>query len=341
MHSGGLNMRDRNIWFCNCVICCLFVVRKERLFMKICFFGVGGVGGYFGALIAKRFQFDHDIYFVARGKHKDTINKNGLTLKKSGGSEVINIRPKICTDKIEEIPNCDIIILSVKGYDLSIVSKQIAKITDDKTIILPLLNGVDIYERIRSQLSSGIVLPSCVYVGTHIESPGVIYQKGGSCKIAIGKDPMRPELYPANLLSILENSDIAFDWEENVRISIWTKYMFIAAYGLVTAAYKKTLGEILEDDELSNLTKAIMYEIESIARALSIPLKPDIVEDSFLKAKQFPFETKTSFQRDVESKGKLNEGDLFGGALIRYGEELRIPNPNTKAVYAKLLTGLE
>jgi len=309
--------------------------------MKICFFGVGGVGGYFGTLVTKRFENEHDIYFIARGTHKDAIIKNGLTLKKAGGNEIINVSPKICTEKPEDLTICDIIIVSVKGYDLANVAKEISKIANNETVILPLLNGVDIYERIRAHLFNGIVLPSCVYVGTHIESPGVIYQKGGSCKISIGKDPKHPEFYPTLLLNILKDSEIDFDWEDNVKISIWSKYMFIAAFGLITATYDKTLGQIIDDKELSKLTKSIMGEIDEIARKLNIPLDSDIVETSFLKAKQFPYEAKTSFQRDVESKGKINEADLFGGTLIRYGMELGISTPDIKNVYRRLLRKFE
>lgn len=309
--------------------------------MKICFFGVGGVGGYFGTLVTKKFTEKHDVFFIARGLHKDAINAQGLTLKKSGGEELINVSPKLCTDTVRDLPVCDIVVLSVKAYDLEHAASEIAKISNENTLILPLLNGVDIYERIRTQISTGVVLPSCVYVGTHIESPGVIYQKGGSCKISLGKDPMYPEIYPETLLSLLKDSSIDFDWEDQVQTSIWSKYMFIAAFGLVTAAYGKTLGEILSDPELSELTKSIMIEIEQIAKKLNIPLDTDIVETSFLKAKGFPYETKTSFQRDVELKGKTNEGDLFGGTLIRYGKELDVATTNTETVYDTLLKKFE
>lgn len=305
--------------------------------MKICFFGVGGVGGYFGTLINNQYKNIHDVYFIARGQHKDAINSSGLTLKKSGGVEIINTSPKICTDKVDDLPECDIIILSVKGYDLKNAVKQISKITSKKTIILPLLNGVDIYDRIKKHLNKRIVLPSCVYVGTHIESPGVIYQKGGSCKISIGVDPNFPNFNLEPLFSILKGSDIDFDLEKDVKIPIWSKFMFIAAYGLVAATFDKTIGEILADEKLSNTVKSIMNEIHTIARKINISLADDIVETSYQKAKQFPFEAKTSFQRDVEAKGKINEGDLFGGAIIRYGLELSIPTPNTEKVYHELL----
>jgi 2-dehydropantoate 2-reductase len=308
--------------------------------MKICFIGVGGVGGYFGALVAKELGNKHDIYFIARGAHKEMICEHGLTLKKFGGAEIINVHPKVCTDSVTDLPICDIIVVSVKSYDLADAAQKIRHIADEKTIILPLLNGVDIYERIREHLSTGIVMPSCVYVGTHIESPGVIYQKGGSCRIHIGKDPQFPELFPERLIQTLKESHIDFSWEENIQVAIWSKFMFIAAYGLVGGAYDKSLGEILANQELSQSVKLIMHEIKAITNKLSIPLDENIEEVSYLKAKQFPFEAKTSFHRDVELKGKVNEADLFGGTLIRYGKALGVETSNITSVFNILISRL-
>jgi len=309
--------------------------------MKICFFGVGGVGGYFGAFVVRRFVSEHEIYFVARGKHKDAIKLNGLTVIKSGGAEVISVAPKLCTDDPTKIPVCDIIILSVKGYDLDDAVRSLSAISGKETIILPLLNGVDIYDRIRKILKTSIVLPSCVYVGTHIASPGIINQNGGDGKILLGTDPQNPDYYPQRLLDIFQESGIQYSWESNVEVAIWSKYMFIAAYGLVTATYDKSLGEILDNSELSELTISIMQEIEKISRNKKIPLEDDIVKVSFNKARQFPYETKTSFQRDVESKGKINEADLLGGTIIRFGDEFGIPTPTASNLMKKLMSKFE
>ena len=83
---------------------------------------------------------EHDIYFIARGSHKNAIRKNGLTLKKAGSDRLINVSPEICSDTVDDLPVCDIVVLSVKGYDLGDASKEISKIVDEKTIIIPLLN---------------------------------------------------------------------------------------------------------------------------------------------------------------------------------------------------------
>ena len=310
--------------------------------MNICFFGVGGVGGYYGTLLTKYVNETaaDDTYFIARGRHKDAILENGLLLKKEGGEEEILVRPYLCTDAVNDLPAFDIVVVSVKGYDLESVTKEVSRITDENSIILPLLNGADIYERMRLHLRKGYILPSCVYLGTHIESPGVIFQKGGSCQISIGKDPSNPEFYPEKLIHLFKSADILIEYFEDVNIEIWTKYIFIASFALVTATYSKTIGEVAKDENLSILVKNIMQEIELIARTLKIDLPFDIVETSFSKAKQFPFETKTSFQRDVETKGRQSEWDLFGGTVLRYAERFNISAKNTKETLDNLLKDL-
>jgi len=63
---------------------------------------------------------------------------------------------------------------------------------------------------------------------------------------------------------------------------------------------------------LNQHTLSIMREIERIAQRMNIPLDDDIVEVSFNKARQFPYETKTSVQRNVESKGKIMKQIYWG-----------------------------
>jgi 2-dehydropantoate 2-reductase len=70
----------------------------------------------------------HDIYFVARGEHKNAICTNGIILKKSGGEQIITVSSTMCTDNVDDLPICDIVFLSVKGYDLANAVKSLNKI---------------------------------------------------------------------------------------------------------------------------------------------------------------------------------------------------------------------
>ncbi|OHD06869.1 MAG: 2-dehydropantoate 2-reductase [Spirochaetes bacterium GWD1_27_9] len=300
--------------------------------MNIAVIGVGGVGGYFGGKLTQLIKnhSDLNIFFIARGNHLKEIKNNGLLLDTDEGQFIC--KPTLATDKISDLPLLDLCLICVKSYDLENVLTQLKEKVTLNTMILPLLNGVDIYERIRLKIDSGIVFPSCVYVGTHIEKYGKVTQRGGACTIHFGKDPQNDYVNP-KIFDLLKESNIKYNWLENPYTEIWSKFIFIASFGLVTASFNKTIGEVLQSEELSSYVKNIMREIVSIANKKQIPLPSTIIEDCYLKGAKFPFETKTSFQRDFEIHEKSDERDLFGGAIIRMGDIFNVSTETTKLIY--------
>lgn len=92
----------------------------------------------------------------------------------------------------------------------------------------------------------------------------------------------------------------------------------------------------MEDAAAKEIVRAIMREIFNIAQEKGIEFPPNIIEEAINKANFFPYDTKTSYQRDVEFKGKLNEGDLYGGTIISEGKALGIPTPVTSSIYAEI-----
>ena len=303
--------------------------------MNIAVIGVGGVGGYFGGKLTQLLtgQNELNVYFVDRNSHLSEIQKNGLILDTDEGQLVC--KPTLATDDISRLPNIDLYFICVKSYDLQNALIPLKNRINDKTIIIPLLNGVDVYERIRSVIHNGAIFPSCVYVGTHIEKPGKVVQKGGTCTIHFGKDPENEYINPA-VFEIFKNANIKYDWTENPYTEISSKFIFIASFGMVTACYDKTLGEVIQSEELSRYVKEIMAEICEIAVKKDIHLHSSILDELFEKAKKFPFQTKTSFQRDYEIKNKPDERDLFGGTIIRLGNEYGIATNTTQMIYKAL-----
>lgn len=305
---------------------------------NIAFIGIGGVGGYFGGKMTQLLNdndSDINIFFIARGKHLKKIQENGLVLKtKNEGT--LKCIPTLATDNCEELPKLDACFICVKQYALEEAIKKILPNLDIHTKIIPLLNGVDIYDRIRKITNLGVVYPACVYVGTHIESHGVVEQNGGACTIIFGQDPNNKTIHADDICELMDKAKIKFEWSSKHAEAIWSKYMFIAAYGLVTASEKKTLGEVLSDEKLSVKVKGIMKEIELISKAENIKLPNDIVESSYLMAKNFPYDAKTSFQRDFEIKDKSDERELFGQTIIDLGLKHCIDTTITKSVYQKL-----
>jgi 2-dehydropantoate 2-reductase len=298
--------------------------------------GVGGVGGYFGGKICRQAQAEQNsVYFIARGNHLQAIKKRGLQITTSDEGQW-TCHPSLATDRIEDLPSLDICLLCVKSYDLPSITKLVADKISDSTIIVPLLNGVDIYDRIRETISTGFVYPSCVYVGTHIESSGKIRQDGGACKILIGQDPIKPGEPPRSLLDLFLRSTIRYEWCSDVYLEIWGKFIFIASFGLVSACFNKTLGEIISSQELSNTVISVMKETYRLAIAKGVNLQESIIGESYNKGRNFPYETKTSFQRDFEIMDRPDERDLFGGAIIRMGKKFGIETPFTGQLWDKI-----
>jgi 2-dehydropantoate 2-reductase len=289
--------------------------------------GIGGIGGVIGARLALRPPAaGGHLTFIARGAHLEAIRSAGLRLIRPDRSTV-TARPQLATDRLEEAPAPDLAVLCVKSYDLDAVADRLAAALQPSTVVLPLLNGADIRERLRGRLRLGIVPPACIYVSARRAGPGTVEHIGGAGEIHLGPDPEVPAWDGGELRALLEEAGIPFQWHQDPTVAIWVKYMFIAPFALVTAAHGADFGRLLSSPELNAQTRAVMEEIRRIAQARGIGLPQDIVESTLRTAAGFPPETRTSYQRDIESRAPADEGDLYGGTILRLGAAQGVPTP--------------
>jgi 2-dehydropantoate 2-reductase len=297
--------------------------------------GIGGVGGYFGGKIAHELSQlvikASKIYFLARGQHLKKIRENGLELHTSD-NETLICTPTLASDNINDFPSPDLCFICVKSYDLDDLINILKNIITEKTVIIPLMNGIDIYERIRINLKIGMVLPTCVYVGSHVEKPGLVIQSGNPGFFHFGRDPKYPKFNPRILQEFLHKMGIKSEWKVNPYNSIWEKYILVSSFALVCTHTGQTMGGVIYDNNHIKMVKDLMKEIILIAEKKGIhTLSKNIIEDTIEFCKDYP-DIKPSYQRDIE-KGRKNEGDLFGGTIIRLGKSLGIPTPITASIY--------
>lgn len=304
---------------------------------NIVIIGLGGVGGYFGFKINQTNETDkkQNISFVARGKTYEIVKENGLTLLSSEHSNSVT-KPDTIYQNISEIKNPDLVLICVKEYDLENVSNQLSKVITKNTILLPMMNGADIYDRIRKIIPKNTILPSCVYVASHIKEKGIVEHKGKAGKLIFGKDPEHPSEDIGWIVNLIENSKIDYQFKENSLIDIWTKFIFIASFGLISAKYNSSIGAVCSIELQKDEATKIMIEIKAIADKKGIHLQDDIILKTFEKASTFPPKTPTSLQLDVNSGKGDNELELFAGAIINYGKEINIQTPFTESVYQEI-----
>ena len=300
---------------------------------KITIVGLGGVGGYFGFKLAQHFgnNPEIDISFIARGATYETVKTSGLTLlsPENTGEAVF---PDNIAEDVSGLPDTTIYLICVKEYDLENICKQLRPLVKEDTIMIPLMNGVDIYERIRKIIPTGIVLPSCVYVASHIKEKGTVEHKGNPGRIITGKDPQHPEYNPQTIINLLQAAAIDIELTDDAFPAIWTKYFFIASFGLVSARYNQSIGQVNENPELHLRAEKIMGEILAIAQVSKINLPADIIHQTFKRAESFPYATPTSLQLDVQSGKEHTELALFSGAIIRLGQQFGLPVEETLSI---------
>src|SRR3990172_6022993 len=104
--------------------------------MRIAVMGSGGVGGYFGGLLARAGE---DVTFIARGAHLEAIQSNGLQVKSVAGD--FHVHPKATNDPAAVGP-VDLVLFCVKAYDTEAAGAQVRPMVGPQTAVLCLLNGV-------------------------------------------------------------------------------------------------------------------------------------------------------------------------------------------------------
>ena len=304
--------------------------------MRIGIIGIGGVGGYYGGKLALKYsgRSKHEVIFFARGAHLEAIRRDGLRLVTTEGEYIV--RPMQATDNPGEMGPLDLAIFCTKSYGLEDAARAIAGNLSDDSVVLPLLNGVDITDRLRAVLPRGTVLYGGVFISSAIQGPGVVRQMGGTGQLFFGPaDPADVEKFRP-IEALLQGAGIKAELSADALLPLWTKYIFIGPMAGVTSLTGKPFGEVLADAADRALVEGLMKEIEAVARKKGVHFPPDIVQASLGKAAAFAPTTKTSMQLDYE-RGNRTELDIFTAYMVKAGKELGIPVPLHKKVYAELL----
>lgn len=302
---------------------------------KIIIAGIGGVGGYFGGLLAKYFYDNDDvgIGFVARGEHLRAIRANGLKVI-VGNNEFI-ARPKWITDDPNDIRKADLIIISTKSYDLEAVIGQLRPCIDSGTLILPLLNGVDSREKIQDMLPANTVLDGCVYIISRLKQSGVIENSGNIQDLYFGIDNFLDDRLSL-FKDLFKEAGINAFLSETISTIIWEKFIFISPTATATSYFDKCIGEILANGESLRALTALIEEVRQVAMAKGIRVPENIKEITLNKLKALPFETTSSMHSDFKGNKEKNELESLTAYVLTEGQRYGLEMPTYLKTYGQL-----
>jgi len=303
---------------------------------KIIIAGIGGVGGYFGGLLAKEFYKSNEIEinFLARGKNLEIIKNQGLTVVK--GNDSFTTKPNLITDDPDKLGKADFVILSVKSYDLEEMLFHLKNCITDKTVFLPLLNGVDSREKIQKIFPENLILDGCVYIISRLSEPGKVENSGNIEKLYFGCENIENERVEM-LGNVFLKSNIDAVLSKDIETIVWEKFIFISAVATSTSFFDKTVGQIFENEELENQLKSLIEEASKLAGAKKIMLSDDIEETTLKKLKTLPFSATSSMHTDFINKKLKTELESLTGYVISESEKLELEAPTFKKMYQSLI----
>lgn len=309
-------------------------MKKNKSKYRIVIVGIGGVGGYIGGLLAARYHHSEDVevIFVARGLHKDKIISNGLKLITEDKEQIVI--PDMVIEKIREVESVDLLICCVKSYDLLKTMEQFRNCITPGTLILPLENGVDTSDKIKSVIPDANIIDGCIYLNSRIVEPGTVKQSGKVHSLFFGSNNM-DKIQLNRILILLIDAGIDTAISDNIQQTLWEKFVFVSAIATVTSYANATIGEVVTNEQSKQLLLQLISEIKSVANAKGITMAENISNKIIEKASAMPFEATSSMHSDIKN-GKLSEVNSLTEYVVNEGKRLNIATPTYELMSEKL-----
>jgi 2-dehydropantoate 2-reductase len=289
--------------------------------MKILVMGTGGVGGYFGGLLARA---GHDVTFIARGAHLEAMQGRGLAIE--------SVVEPTFTLQVQAHPappasvTADLIMFCVKNYDTQEAVKIIGPAVGPDTLILPLQNGVDGADALAAAFGKERVLGGVAYIEVSVREPGVITQRGGARRIIFGEMDGGTSKRCDLLLKEFEAAGWLVEHSAYIKRDLWSKLIFIAPFAGMNTVTGLAAGPLRRAQATRQLLSLAIAEGEAVGNAEGAGLPPDAVDRALATLDAFPATGLTSMYRD-RLAGKRLESDVLAGSIVRRGEIHGIPTP--------------
>jgi 2-dehydropantoate 2-reductase len=299
--------------------------------MKIAIIGTGGVGGYYGGLLAQK---GHAVTFIARGAHLQAIQTNGLQVKSIHGDFLV--KPADATDDPAQVGPVDLVLFCTKTYHTDQAARDIKPLIAADTTVLSLQNGIDAAERIGAVIGMQHMLGGATWISSAIESPGVIKQVSQFRRVVLGELDGRLTRRVGEIHKALLETGITAELSENILKILWTKFVFISAASGLGSLTRLPMGDYRSIPETRRMLTSLMQEVAAVARGQGVILDGDVVDQSLAFMDNAAAHIKASMQLDVAA-GRRSEIESMVGVIGRKGREAGVPTPVADFVYAALL----
>lgn len=224
----------------------------------------------------------------------------------------------------------DLIILSTKAAGFFEALDNIKNFVKDDTIIVSLLNGVTSEEILAEKYGTdNIPLSYCICHSAVRKGRSVTHD--GVSTIVFGTDRSSKQAKDniLKLQTFFDKANIDYKIPDDIKRSMWLKFMLNVSANPLSAIFRMTFGEMLSNKKFMDFAYNVILEVQKIAEAENINNTRTMPEEALNLFHSMVPEGKTSMLQDIEA-GRKTEIDLFSGAVVKLGEKHCIQTPCNK-----------
>lgn len=278
--------------------------------MKYLVIGAGGTGGAIAGYLAKG---NNDVTVIARGRHKEEIQKNGLSLATTDmGSFTVNVN---CCEMNEYSGNPDAVFICVKYYSLNECIPFLQRITNSETVVIPLLNVFGTGGEIQDYISAA-VLDGCIYIYSMIDKYGCIKKPTDIFRVYFGYRNGQKRTGEDKVKEIekeMQNCGIDAHFCEDIEVQSLEKFSFVSPLGAAGIYFNAVSGDFKEKGEKQDFFIKLTEEIIELGRKMGIILPDDMLDINLKLLNDMEPNGRTSMQRDIAE----NKQSEFKGLVDR------------------------
>ena len=298
--------------------------------MRIAVIGAGGVGGGFGAALAKA---GADVTFIARGAHLAAMKNAGLKVKSPRGDA--HLVPTQATDNPAEIGKVDFVLFCVKLWDVESAGQAIKPLIEPDTAVMTLQNGVDAHERLIPILGERAVMGGVAQISASITAPGEITQVGTFMRMVFGElDGSRSER-GEQFFALCEKAGFDAMLSKTILTDLWMKFILLASNAGMMALARQPIGNLRDDPDMHPIFLAAYREVVAVGQAKGVALPSDAVDRVVELTRHFPPTMKASMALDLDRGNRL-EVPWLSGKVVELGKQFGIPTPTHAMMHAML-----
>jgi 2-dehydropantoate 2-reductase len=298
--------------------------------MRILVVGAGAVGGYFGGRLV---QAGRDVTFLVRPKRVEQIQAKWLQILSPTYGD-FTVRPKAITAAQIASPY-DVILLSVKAYDLAGAIDDFAPAVGQQTVIIPVLNGMHHMDVLKQRFGEHAALGGVCYVATEVDSHGRIIQLADFQSLTYGELDGKKTSRIDAVHQVFGEAGFQAAISADILRDMWQKWVWLASLGAITCLLRGNIGEIVAVPGGSELCLSALRECAAIASACGYPMSETFLTEKSSQITAPGSKLASSLYRDLTIQARV-EVDTILGDLIERGRKHRVSAPIVQAAFVRL-----